>query len=80
MTTPMVVDWDNPYCPPLRRVSAVIYAILAGTMATVIHSLIDLPFRSPAILITWSLCLACAPAFLPRAAAAGGPKVRPLDG
>ena len=66
--TAPVVDWDNPYVPPLLRVPAVIYAILFGCLATVIHSGIDLPFRSPAILITWSLCLACAPAFLPRSA------------
>lgn len=68
LTTPQVVDWDNPYCPPLLRVPAVIYAVLLGCFATVIHSLIDLPFRSPAIVITWCLCLACAPAFLPRPA------------
>ena len=69
LTTPAVVDWDNPYRPALLRVPAMIYAILFGTLATVIHSMIDLPFRSPAILITWSLCLACAPAFFPRAKA-----------
>ena len=68
LTAPAVVDWDNPHCPPLLRVPAIIYAILLGTLATVIHSMIDLPFRSPAILITWCLCLACAPAFLPRPA------------
>jgi O-antigen ligase len=67
--TPPPVDWDNPYCPTLLRVPAMVYAILLGTTATVVHCLIDLPFRSPAILITWSLCLACAPAFLPRPAA-----------
>jgi len=66
IVTPPVVDWDNPYRPPLLRVPAMIYAILIGTLATVIHSMIDLPFRSPALLVTWSLCLACAPAFLPR--------------
>ena len=77
--TPPVVDWDNPYCTPLRRVPAAIYAILLGTMATVIHSLIDLPFRSPAILITWALCLACATAYLPRPAVVTSPTARQSD-
>ena len=72
--TPVVVDWDNAYVAPLLRVPAVVYGILAGTAATVIHSMIDLPFRSPAILITWALCLACAPAFLPRPVRAEGVK------
>lgn len=71
LTTPPVVDSDNPYAPPLLRVPAVVFAILIGTTATVIHSMIDLPFRSPAILMTWALCLACAPAYLPKARAAG---------
>lgn len=66
LTTPAVVDWDNPFVPPLLRVPAVVYAVLAGTTATVIHSQIDLPFRSPAVLLTWALCLACVPGFLPR--------------
>ncbi|MEI6211669.1 MAG: O-antigen ligase family protein [bacterium] len=68
LTTRPVVDWDNPYCPPLLRVPAMIYAVLLGCSATLIHSVIDIPFRSPAIVITWCLCLACAPAFLPRPA------------
>ena len=66
LITPPLVDWDNPYVPPLLRVPAMVYAILFGTLATVIHSGIDLPFRSPAILLTWALLLACAPAYLPR--------------
>jgi O-antigen ligase len=64
--TPPLVDWDNPFVPVLLRVPATVYAVLLGTTATVVQSLIDLPFRSPAILLTWALCLACAPAFLPR--------------
>ena len=64
-TTQELEDWTHPYFPPLLRVPAVIYAVLLGTSATVIHSMIDLPFRSPAILMTWCLLLACAPAFLP---------------
>jgi hypothetical protein len=49
----------------LFRVSPITLAILAATAITFLHSLIDIPFRSPAVLITWSLALACAPAFLP---------------
>ncbi len=75
LRTVPVVDWDNPYVPMLMRVPAPVYAILAGTTATVIHSMIDLPFRSPAVLITWALCLACAPAFLPLQAVT--PNTRP---
>lgn len=75
--TPPVVDWDNPYVPVLLRVPATVYAVLIGTTATVLHSLIDLPFRSPAILLTWALCLACAPAFLPRPQPATALTVRP---
>ena len=64
----------------LLRVPAAIYAILCGTAATVIHSLIDLPFRSPAILITWALALACAPAFLPRQTQPAVANETPVDG
>ncbi|MDD5704291.1 MAG: O-antigen ligase family protein [Kiritimatiellae bacterium] len=48
------------------RVSPIVWAILAGTTATVLHSLIDLPFRSIAIMSVWFIALACAPAFVPR--------------
>jgi len=41
-------------------------ALLVGTFLTLMHSLIDLPFRSPAILWLWLVCLACAPSFLTR--------------
>ena len=67
LTTPPGVDSENPYASPLLRVPAVVVAILIGTTATVVHSMIDLPFRSPAILMTWALCLACAPAYLHKA-------------
>jgi O-antigen ligase len=49
----------------LFRVSPITILLLAGVVLTLLHSLIDLPFRSPAILVTWSIALACAPAFLP---------------
>jgi hypothetical protein len=40
--------------------------ITAGLIATCLHCLVDLPFRCPAILITWLLILACLPAFVPQ--------------
>lgn len=46
--------------PPLGAV------LLAGLAMTLVHSLADLPFRSPAILWTWFVLLACAPSFLDR--------------
>jgi hypothetical protein len=49
----------------LFRVSPVTVLLLAGVALTCLTSLIDLPFRSPAILATWCVALACAPAFLP---------------
>lgn len=47
------------------RVSPITILLLTGTALTFLESLIDLPFRSPAILVTWCIALACAPAFLP---------------
>ncbi|MEI6210608.1 MAG: O-antigen ligase family protein [bacterium] len=49
------------------RVSPVTMLLLTGTTLVVLMSLIDLPFRSPAILVTWCIALACAPVFLPAA-------------
>lgn len=47
------------------RISPITLSIMAGTAITFLHSLFDIPFRSPAILVTWVIALACAPAFLP---------------
>ncbi len=47
------------------RVPPVVWAIMAGTTATVVHSLIDLPFRSIAVTAVWFIALAAAPAFVP---------------
>ena len=49
--------WHAPPLPVL---------LLAGTFLTLIHSMIDLPFRSPAILWLWLVCLACVPSLLKR--------------
>jgi O-antigen ligase len=47
------------------RIPPVVVAIFAGTTATVIHSLGDLPFRSPAVLVVWLVSLVCASAWIP---------------
>lgn len=46
------------------RLSPVAVTLFAGVLLVAAYSLIDLPFRSPAVLITWVAFLACAPAFL----------------
>jgi O-antigen ligase len=59
-----VEEWSGgPWL--LFRVSPITVMLLAGVVLTCLTSLIDLPFRSPAILVTWCIALACAPAFLP---------------
>ena len=45
--------------------SPVSIAVIVGTFGTIAHSLGDLPFRDPAVLITWFLAWACAPGFIP---------------
>jgi len=49
----------------LYRISPIVVLLLTGTTLTFLQSLIDLPFRSPAILLVWSIALASTPAFLP---------------
>ncbi len=49
----------------LFRASPVTIFSLAGAGLIFLMSLVDSPFRSPAILVAWCLVLACAPAFLP---------------
>lgn len=49
----------------LYRLPPVLIAVFVGTAATVCHSLGDLPFRSPAVLIVWVLSFVCASGFLP---------------
>lgn len=48
------------------RVSPLVWFLSIGTFAVVFHSLIDLPFRSPAVIVLWFICLAVMPAMLPR--------------
>lgn len=45
--------------------SAVTVATFVGTAGTIVHSLGDIPFRCPAVLLIWFLALACAPGFTP---------------
>ena len=49
----------------LYNLPPVLVAVFVGTTATVCHSLGDLPFRSPAILLVWVLSFVCASGFLP---------------
>ncbi len=63
--TPRQSDGNTVHCWFLS-VSPLVWAIMAGTTATVIHSLIDLPFRSVAIVSVWFICLSSASAFVPR--------------
>ncbi len=47
-------------------VSPVVWFGLIGTSATVLHSIIDLPFRSMAIIALWFIILASLPGFVPQ--------------
>ncbi len=49
----------------LYRLPPPLMAVFVGTTATVCHSLGDLPFRDPAIVIVWVLSFACVPGFFP---------------
>lgn len=49
----------------LYRMPPEMIAVLVGAIATVCHSLGDLPFRSPAVLMVWMLAFVCATGFLP---------------
>ena len=49
----------------LYRLPAPLIGVFVGTSATVCHSLGDLPFRDPAVLIVWVLSFVCVSGFLP---------------
>lgn len=61
---PRVVGWSSERWL-LFRISPITVTVLAGTTVVVLFSLIDQPFRSPAVLVLWTIALTCAPAFLP---------------
>jgi hypothetical protein len=58
-------DLKPPRPAWLYRLPPPIVGVFVGTSATVCHSLGDLPFRDPAILIIWVLAFVCASGFLP---------------
>jgi hypothetical protein len=58
---------DNPPPKPawLYRLPAPLICVFVGAAATVCHSLGDLPFRAPSVMIVWVLAFACVSGFLP---------------
>ncbi len=60
---------ENSNRPPkprwLYRLPPPLVAVFVGATATVCHSLGDLPFRDPAVLMVWVLSFVCATGFLP---------------
>jgi len=54
----MLTGWVSLIPPPAM-------AVWAGTTATVCHSLGDLPFRCPAVLVVWLLAFVCATGWIP---------------
>jgi len=49
----------------LRRFPIPLVAVSVGAAATVCHSLGDLPFRAPSVMIVWVLAWSCVPGWLP---------------
>lgn len=49
----------------LYNIPPVVVAVLVGVTATICHSLGDLPFRCPAVMIVWALALVCATGYIP---------------
>jgi O-antigen ligase len=67
VTMPRVLDSGRVHARTwFMSVSPVVWMTIIGTSATIVHSLIDLPFRSMAIISLWFIALAAAPAFVPR--------------
>ena len=60
---PEQVDTERVF---VFRVSPIVWFMSIGTLAVVVHSLVDLPFRCPAIMVLWFICLAVMPAFMPK--------------
>ena len=48
-----------------HRIPSPVVGVWVGTAATVCHSLGDLPFRAPSILLVWMLAFVCAPGWVP---------------
>ena len=49
----------------LHRLPVPLIGVTIGTGATVCHSLGDLPFRDPAVMLVWVLAWACVPGWIP---------------
>ena len=52
-------------CGWLQRFPVPLFAVSVGAGATVCHSLGDLPFRDPAVMIVWVLAWSCVPGWIP---------------
>ncbi|MDD4101560.1 MAG: O-antigen ligase family protein [Kiritimatiellae bacterium] len=59
----MNVKIIRPVC--LYKLPPVVVAVFVGAGATVCHSLGDLPFRCPAVLIVWVLAFVCVTGYIP---------------
>jgi len=58
---------DDTFTPPVFFQAHPGYLIIfSGAIGTMLHSLIDLPFRSPAVLLIWTIMLVGMPALLPK--------------
>ncbi len=53
-------------CTWFGSIPPVVVMSLAGCFCTVVHSTIDLPFRSTAVLLSWFIVLACLPGLVHR--------------
>ena len=60
-------------------VSPCVWAVFAATGAMLVHSTLDLPFRSIANTLIWFICLACLPGFIPQESKAAANTVDAQD-
>ena len=49
----------------LHRFPIPLFAVSVGAVATVCHSMGDLPFRDPAVMLVWALAWSCVPGWMP---------------
>ena len=65
MTSETEGDVSKKACGWINRFPVMLVAVSVGTGATVCHSLGDLPFRDPAIMLVWVLAWVCVPGWFP---------------
>ena len=68
MKPPVTSTGGAPAFPPpgrLQRFPIVLFTVSVGAGATVCHSLGDLPFRDPAVLVVWMLAWSCVAGWMP---------------